>query len=85
MRKFRTSYREKIEEFEVIKETKSQITFIRSQGRESKERKLSSYHSWHDTKEEAKEYLIECYRQSIEHKEMQINSDKAKIEKIKLL
>ena len=59
-----------IEQFEVIKETPNQITYLRGEEsnlRERRENKCGAYHQWHDTWEEAHQFLIEDAIKRINH------------------
>lgn len=68
MKKYRTKWRELIEPFEVVKETAAKISFIRIHKTHTgetiekveTEMKVSNYCSWHNTFEEAKDFLITC-------------------------
>ena len=84
MKKFRSVSDYRIDELEVIKETEKQVVFIEN-NRESREAKRSDYASWHDTKEEAREVMINRQRLKIEGYQRQIKYCEEHIEKIKLL
>jgi len=58
MYKYRAIW-ERIEKLEVIKETPKQVVFINVRGGQDRELKKTSYFSWHDTFEEAKQALID--------------------------
>ena len=91
--KYRTNGDDKIKGFEVIKETKTRITFRnvyttwngKEQERIDTENKESRYQSWHDTFEDAKAYLINGKIKSIESYEHSILYLKTSIEKINAL
>jgi len=68
MYKYRAMW-ERIEKLEVIKETPKQVVFINEHGLQDRALKKTSYFSWHDTFEEAKQALID---------EKQFNIDKLK-------
>lgn len=93
MEKFKTTYGDTITKYEVIKETEKQITFIKKwinwdkkeQSIEVRENKDSNYHKWHDTFEEAKNYLIEYNKKQIENLETQIIKAKEKLSKVQSL
>ncbi len=69
MKKFRSKYGTEIEEFEVVKETDKQVIFLNSRGKEQREAKISGWQNWHDSKEDAKAFLIsECDNQIGAHK-----------------
>jgi hypothetical protein len=84
MKKFRTNW-SGIHELTVIKETDKTIWFINESGRNDTERIDGSNHSWHDTKEEAREYLIFQQDVKIKQYENNIKYCKEQIEKIKAL
>ena len=65
MKKYRARFN-KIEEFEVIKETEKQVVYLNERGRESREAKTADWQSWHNTKEEAKEFMANKKRKEIE-------------------
>lgn len=92
MEKFKTTYGDSITKYEVIKETEKQITFIyrwewnkENKFRERRENKDSSYHKWHNTFEEAKNYLIKYNEKQIENLENQIIKAREKLSKVRLL
>lgn len=85
MKKFRANYGTKIEEFEIIKETEKQIVYKDQFGRESREGEISGYSSWHDTKEDAINYLIHKKQVEIDNCVSRIEYYKTEIEKIKKL
>lgn len=85
MKKFRAKWGDRIEEIEIVKETDKQVIFINSNGRENREAKNSNWATWHNSKEEAKQYLISEQENKIEEKLRQIKSCKELIEKIKSL
>lgn len=63
--KFRARFN-KIEEFEVIKETEKQLVYLDERGRECREAKITDWQSWHNSKEDAKEFMIGKKRKEIE-------------------
>jgi len=81
MNKFRANW-QKIEEFEIIKETEKQVVYI-CNGRELREAKISDWASWHNTKEDARNYLIAKKEFEIEKLMSQIEYKQEEIEKIK--
>lgn len=93
MEKFKTTYGDSITKYEVIKETEKQITFInkwtdwnkKENSREVRENKDSKYHKWHNTFDEAKNYLIEYNKKQIENLETQIIKAKEKLSKVQSL
>jgi hypothetical protein len=93
MEKFKTTYGDSITKYEVIKETEKQITFIhkwtdwnkKEQSRELRENKDSTYHKWHDTFEDAKNYLIEYNKNKISNLENQITKAKEVLSKVQSL
>jgi hypothetical protein len=84
MKKYKIRFDE-IHEYEVIKETKTQLVFINEVGEEKREYKLTSWYSWHDTYEDAKQFLIAEQTNEINKYNKQIEFCKEKIEKYKLL
>jgi hypothetical protein len=66
MKMFRANYGTKIEELEIIRQTEKQIIYIDSFGREQGDYKTSQWQSWHETKKEAIEYLIEKRQKEID-------------------
>lgn len=92
--KFKTNSQNEIIKYEIIKETKLRITYIKFisdvQTKEYKsievtENKKSMFHSWHDTFEDAKNYLINWHNLRIEYFKKEIENTTLIIEKIKLL
>lgn len=95
MEKFRTdSYGNLITKYEVVKETEKQITYLqkytswpakKEESREVRESKSGRGHNWHDTFEEAKNYLIENIKKEILYLENRANETKEKLLKIESL
>ena len=81
MKKFRRFSDYKIEEYEVVRETEKQIIFI-SNGVECREAKVSDMTSWHDTKEEAREAMINNENIKIKNYERQIQFVKTPSKKL---
>ena len=81
MKKYKALF-ERIEEYEVVKETPKQLTFINERGSEIRESKRTEWYSWHDTYEEAKQALIEKYSNIVELKERQLDYHKEQLRKI---
>jgi hypothetical protein len=74
-----------IEEFEVVKETDKQVTFIRDNGKEYKESRSSAYTSWHDSKEDAKLEVIRRIKFDINKLDSQIKYQKERIKEVEAL
>lgn len=89
MKKFRTRWDDQIESFEVVKETEKQIVFIKTGWNnktiEERELKESSYHKWHNSFDEAKQYLINKQSNRIKSLEKQIEDSKRIVEKLNLM
>ncbi len=92
MKKFRTNLETEIVEYTIIKETKTTITFEnifyswptnKNEIHIQIENKISSWHSWHDTFEEAKNYLIKMHNQEIQELNKQIEFVNNKIKIVK--
>ena len=97
MKKYKTgSYDTRIEEYEVVKETAHRVTFKKEskhyltgidQIKIDTENKSSNYHQWHDSFENAKQFLVERALKGIAEREKQISKlreDIIKIEYTKL-
>jgi len=82
MEKFRTTDGEVITKYKVIKETDKQITYINKIEREVRENKESSYHQWHNTFDDAKNFLIEYNTKRINNLETQLFNAKEILEKV---
>ena len=95
MKRYRTSkYSIEIEEFELVKETEKTIWFKNPIQRwaseeitlrEEKELKETIYNTWHDTFEDAKNYLVQREKNRIEFLLKEIEISSKKIEKINQL
>lgn len=85
MRKYRADYLPKIELIEIVKESDKQIVYKNGNGREIRESKVSNYHSWHDTLEDAMNYLVGVEEKSIELLKSRISMHERKIKKIEQL
>lgn len=85
MIKYRTKIFEQIEKFEVISETEKTITYNPSGVKVIKEFKNPSWNTWHNSFDEAKEYLICLKKQQIVKLASQINDINIKIEKLNKL
>jgi hypothetical protein len=84
MIKFRERWNE-IKEYEVVKETEKQLTYIDEYNRQQREAKVSDWQSWHDTKEEARSFLIVKKMKEIEKLKAQIKYKEEEIERIQKL
>ena len=82
MKKFRANYGTRIEEFEVTKETDKQVVYINNMGREIREAKKSDWASWHNSKEDAVNFLISKEQAKIDEKLKQIQYHKDNMNKI---
>lgn len=75
-------------EVQITRETRHAVFFLDSNGKEVSENKIcSSYYSYHDTEEEAKNYLMEEYNRIISDKLLDIeyyNKEKNKVFNFKL-
>ena len=79
MKKFKAG-RNEIKELLVIKETDKQIVYISDwSGREVRESKVSTYYSWHNTRDEAKEHLICEAKNRIETLNQQLRYNKEQL------
>jgi len=86
MKKYRGNHGTRIEELEVVKETEKQIVYIRKEdGREIREAKVSDWSSWHETKEDAVNYMIEQQQVEINELTKLIHSCNEKIKIIRSL
>lgn len=86
MKKFRSNYGTIIDELEVIKETEKQVVYRRKDdGREIREAKVSNWASWHETKEDAVNYMIEENQVKINELKKQIDVCTEKIKTIRSL
>ncbi len=91
MEKFKTTYGDTITKHEVVKETEKQIVFIHKwldfnnvqRSKEIRESKETSYTKWHDTFEDAKNYLIEKAEKNIKNLEFQLSKAKEMLLRIK--
>lgn len=75
------NYSNKIEEIEVIKTTDKTVTYLRG-GREDRENKVSSYHCWHKTKEDAINHLKKQYLSELSYAEEKLLHAKQKLEEL---
>ena len=80
--KYRANYNS-IKEFEIIKETEKQVVYKNERGAENREAKISDWCSWHNTFEEAREYIIQKEMKSIEQLLSRIKYHNEVIDKIK--
>ena len=85
MKKFRTSFNGSITEHEILKETPKQIIYLYPAGHERKELKVTEWHQWFDTKEEAKSYLIDNCIKKIKQLNEQLNYAGEMLAKLKSL
>jgi hypothetical protein len=56
-----------IRSIEVTRVTEKTVYYNNSAGREVSERRTTTYYQWHDTFQEAKDYLLEQYGRKIEN------------------
>ena len=86
MKKFRANYGTRIEELEVTKETDKQIVYKRKEdGREVRESKVSDWASWHETKEDAVNFMVSKQQLKIDEHLKQIEYCQERIETIRSL
>lgn len=71
----------KIEEIDVIKYTDKTVTYLRGR-REDRENKVSSYHCWHETKEDAINHLKKQYLSEVSYAEERLLNSKKKLEEL---
>ena len=76
MKMFRARFN-RVEEFEIIKQTEKQIVYIDERGREQREAKIADWQSWHTSKEEAINFMVA-------KKQKEINLLLGRIEYIKI-
>jgi len=81
MLKYRTQW-EKIEAIEVARETKTQIVTLRKDGGEDRESKRAGWRNWHDSWEDAHNFLLSVYGKKIQELQRRIDDEN---EKLKLL
>jgi hypothetical protein len=81
MKMFRARW-DRVEEFEIIKETEKQIVYTNEYGRIEREAKISDWQSWHKSKEEAVNFLIAKKQKEIDILQRQIDYKKEEMEKI---
>lgn len=72
---------DKVEKFEIIKETPKQIVF-NHKGRAVRVSKDSRYYSWNDTFDEAKEYLIAINKSKVDSLTSQLEHVINKLNKV---
>lgn len=82
MKKYRAKWNG-IEELEIVKESEKQIVYKSERGADIMEAKISEWASWHNTFEEAREYLIQKEMNNIEHLLSRIKRHNKTIDKIK--
>jgi hypothetical protein len=83
MKYYRANWRG-ITEFDIIRETEMSVIFKEpNKIKETREVKKTSFYSWHKTKEDAVQYLIEKEQRTIECAQTQIIRAKQEIEKIR--
>ena len=76
MIKYRTCW-DTIEAIEILRETEKTVCFqFLGSGKEVRESKRSNFQNWHDTFEEAKEFLV--YQAEYEVEKAMINLERAK-------
>lgn len=84
-------YSGEIKPYEVVKETPKQVVYLKrhyfksEEFVEEREMKISHWWSWHDTFEQAKNYLLFTKEQEVNRYLSIINRLNNEIEKIKLL
>lgn len=86
MIKYRTGgYLKKIEVIEIVKETAKQVTFKTERGGERREAKRSEWKNWHDSFEEAKQFLLTKAENDLQALQQRVEDYKVELEKIKAL
>ena len=78
---YRTQFLD-IEEFEVVRTTDKQVVYIAENGSEQRENKYSDWRTWHESKEEALDFLINKQKMAIEHTENRLNNLKSGLNSI---
>ena len=92
MKMYKTNKRDEIKEVEVTKRTTNRVTYSEETKylgmqatRITTEATNSKWHSWHDTKEEAKHYLFDLHNNKIASLNSMIESYKDYIKRVVLL
>lgn len=83
MIKYRTRFESEIEALEVIKETEKQIVFVGNLGAQNRESKRSDWQNWHDTFEDARQFLLEKSESEAVSLRKRLEEVKKRIETIK--
>jgi len=89
--KYRTRWTDTIECFEVVKETPKQVVYLNHRRwsigdsvlKEEREAKQSEYNNWHDTFEEAQDFLIAKSQSQIDSAKRQIDVARSNIDLVK--
>ena len=76
MKMFRARFN-RVEEFEIIKQTEKQVVYLNEYKREQRESKITDWQSWHSSKEEAVNFMVA-------KKQKEINLLLGRIEYIKI-
>lgn len=84
IKKYRSCFG-KIEAWDVVRETPKTVIVINHLGREVREHKVTSWYSYHDTFEEAKQHLIDKAQEEVNKAESILKSKKETLEKTKAL
>jgi hypothetical protein len=71
-----------IEEVEATRINEKSVWFLNSRGKEERNARLSEYSKYFNTKEEAKEYLIERCSSRIESYKLQLSSAQSELQKL---
>ena len=84
IKKYKT-YRGKIEEWEILRETAKQVVVVNGLGEEVRESKNCDWHSYHDTFEEAKQHLVDKAQDEVDSAERMLKLNIKWLEKMKSL
>lgn len=63
---YRTMWSTGIEAVEVIRKTENQVVYLNDRGVEQRENKRSEWQNWHDTWEQARDFLMECSQNKVD-------------------
>jgi len=71
-----------IEKLEVIKTSEKSVWFATSRGNESRELKETSYQKWFESKNEAKDFLVNKLNKDVASAEWKLKKAKAELESL---
>lgn len=77
---YKTSYLSIITPVEITRETPAKVYFIGYSGKETSEKKQTTYKEYHETYEDAKTFLIERCERKIKTLEESLSSEKNNLE-----